>query len=398
MSEPIYWVQPTTLWDPSSVLGWDEQADVMMPGSGGTYARDDAAETVVGEVNYDMLYDFRRKALGYAYCDSGSPFYLHRVNPLTHPDEIHLSCTSVDVVGKNVMAIPVYPATSPPTYTAQKTALVSDSFPNRTRYSRAVCTLKFRPHPFPFYTDQEMLDYAAVNGYTAAVNGYTAGRLSEYWRSTSLFDSCDPVLQVLAADSQPYFRWIDTPAPTSPPAPPAAPQPTPIPNTTGLDKGQIPLLFSQANLVIVWHGVPEEYLFGNSYLPDQIMKCMGKVNSNGINSGVTDVPWLGTFPRGTLKLEAPRFKKSVQAHIRFTDRRTLSYVYDVFLPFSFTNPTMAALAGGALPSFMGWNGFPWNRTDKFYAVARIDDPTKSVFDYYNFENIFLHHDQSPLAP
>jgi len=386
MAEPSYWVTPYPTWNPATAGDWVELADMNMPGSGGTYSRDDASESIVGHVPYAKRYDARRKILGYAYADSGTPYYLRRVNPFFHPDELQLRADSVDIRGYNLQGYdPGGGAAMTSSDAAFNAAL--GGFQTRPHYARAELSIRFRPHPFPYLTDADMLTYAAANGY--------ATRLPEYYRNCSIFDTMDPVLQVISAGSEPYMRWIDTPLPGSGGPAPFVPDAhgVLVENTTNLDKGEVPILISQAQLAIVWHDVPLDYI-ANPYLPSKIMNCVGKVNSNGFaTTPVTDAPWLGFFPRGTLKMEAPRIKKTVQSQIRTNSPFFLPFLCDVIFPLSYTNPLMAGLVGAVKPTFQGWNAFLWNRTAQSYAIARISDSTKGVFEYADFDTAF----QSVLA-
>jgi hypothetical protein len=366
MAEPAWWIAPTQTWTPSGVTGsgtgavpdWDELADMDQPGSGSDYARDDGKATLCAHIPFEKLYDARKKILGYAYADTGSPWALHRVNPLQHPDEPQLRATSMSYTGMNPLA-GLIPLSSPSAYGAYVDAEVASTFPKRVRYTRAKVSVNFRPHNYPFMSDADMV----------------AGGLSEIFRHVAVFDSTDPALQVLAAGSEPFMKWIDTPAAGADPQPIVGGQP----NTTGLDKGELSILISQANFVMVWHHVPYDYI-ASPYLPSKILNCMGKVNN---------ATWLSTFPAGTLKLEAPRIKRSVQSHIRTTGG-IIPFVCDIFLPFTWVDPTPGALSGGAAPTMRGWNLFAWNKTAKFYSIVRKDNPTVGLFETANFDSIFTH--------
>ena len=371
MALPSWWVTPSTNWDPTNPAHWQELAAIDQPGSGGSYARDDGAETLVGHIPASLAYSARLNILGYAYADTAYPWLLYRVNPLQHPDEGHLRATSVDMVGYN----PMGQASSGSSYIStipSQLSGVSPTFPNRINYTRRACSIKFRPSTFPYYSDADMVTYT-VSPYTS---------LPEYYRNTTVFDSQDPVLQVLAAGSQSYLQWADIPAAsgvTGTPPVPAAPTQY---DSTGLDAGEIPVLFSQATFVMVWHQVPIDYIC-NPFIPTKIMNCMGKLNSN--------VNWLGEFPAMTLKLDAPRIKIAVQSHVRVNNFYRLPFVVDVFFPFQYFNPTPGAVtSGGGVPSQSGWNLYPWNQSDQFYAVQRKAAPGVGVFQTADFDQMFTH--------
>ena len=394
MALPATWLTPVSpnIWDVTVRDDWYELAAMDQPGSGGSYARDDSSETLVGLVPWLKRYSFRMQALGYSYTTAGTPYTLNRVNPLPHPDEGHLYCESVDLSGYNINGDDT---AAPGVKTSSVASIVANTFPFRPPYTRAKATLKFRPHQFPYVTDADMVTY----------KGTYAARLPEYYRHCSIFDTFDPILQVIAADSEPFLNWVDYPAGGASPQP-MIPGPVPpggtVKNTTGLEKGTVPILFSQAQMVMVWHDVPYDYVC-KSYIPERIMACMGKVNSNtnAASGGVAGDPWLSAFPKGTLKLEAPRIKKTVQGHIRpaATNLSGLaSFNVDIFLPFSYQNPVMAPLMGGALPTFQGWNAFLWNKSDKWYALQRIQDVTKGLFEYADFDYMFTHCNSTVTGP
>lgn len=411
MGVPSYWLQPPNGWDPNYPGDWTELFAMDQPGSGGSYMYDDAVETIVGHIPWAKRYAMRYKVLESAWADTAAPWALHRTVPQPHPDEgALLRAVSVDFSAYNPMGVAVPPVNQgdPVTYTAMTDSVAKSQGPyidsngkaqpgnpnwdgaflKRPNYTRARANIRYKPSPFPYYTDQQMYDLASTYGYAA-------GKLPEYFRSTSVFDEITPVLQVLAAGSTQIFQWADQPAD-------AVNGPTQG-TANGIDPSQVPLLISQASLNVVFHCVPHEFLFGvgangtiASSLPDKLMMGMGKINSNGVAAGATDKPWFGTFPRGSLRLDAPHLKKKVLSHIRVTSAAP-SYLYDVILPFRYVNPTMGPLAGGAKPTFGGWNAFYYALQGLAYTIWRVKDKTKGQFEYFNFDNLFMHHD-APLIP
>jgi len=371
MAEPAWITQPTDTWDPTSTDDWMEIAAVDQPGGGGSYARDDCSETLVGLIPRKKTYDARRKMLGYAYADTSTPWELHRVNPLQHPDEGHLRAETVDLVGYNPMGADTTPASPPPppptTYGAYRTSPVTGAFPRRMNYSRMMATVKFRPHPYTYMTDAAMT--------------VDSVRLPEYYRNCTIFDSTDPMLAVLAVGSEPFLKWLDRPAAGSN-------GPTYL-SQDQLNKAELPEYLSQAQVVIVWHAVPLEFI-ADPYLPSKIMACMGCVN---YEDNWLEVLGNDGFSKGTLKLESPRIKTSTQCVLRTTNHIP-SLCADIILPFSYVDPLMAAVvdSGGAAtaPTFGGWNAYAWSRTGKYYSVGRVDNPTQGYFPFRKFDNMFTH--------
>lgn len=387
MAEPAWITQPAVgdTWDPTSTDDWQEIAGTPeQPGGGGSYARDDCSETLVGLIPQAKAYDARRKMLGYAYADDATPWELHRVNPLPHPDEGHLRAETVDLVAWNPMGTNTTPSPPPPsppppppppptTYGAYRTSAVTGAFPRRMNYSRMMATVKFRPHPYSFITDAAMTVESV--------------RLPEYYRNCTIFDSMDPMLEVLAGGSEPFLQWVDRPAGGA----------LPLQSTSeSLEGAQIAEYLSKAQIVIVWHAVPLEFI-ANQYLPSKIMACMGCVNYED--------DWLSVqgddgFGKGTLKLESPRMKTSTQCVLRTTNHLP-SLCADIILPFSSQDPLMGDVvdSGGSptTPSWGGFNALPYSKSGKFHAVGRKDDATKPYFPFRKFDNMFTHVGDTSLS-
>lgn len=360
MAEPSWWetIPSDQIWDPLANPGdWEELAAEGGPEPGGSWSRDDCSIALVGDIPYKKRYDARRKMVGYAYADTGSPWALHRVNPIPHPDERMLRCVSADVAGYNPIG-EVQPSGStragyPAPYLDPPPPAGTILFPRIATYTRARCTLQFRPHPYPFYTDAEMV----ANGWP------------EVFRNTAFFESCDPMLDVVTVNNgQPFLEWGEGPEVGRP-----------------LDTGK-PEYIQRATFVAVWYQVPQEFIISTGgYYPAKIMAGVGKVNQG---------TWYG-FPQGTLRLEAPRFRKATQAVIR--TRPDLGYsappfCYDVMLPFSWVDPT-PELGGSAV--FRGWNLSILSNTGKFYSVRRVGvtSPVTPYFPFYDFNKLFEHVDK-----
>lgn len=368
MAEPAWWIAPTASWAPdyqdptTKVWDWDETFEQDQPGAGGTYARDDAAETLVGWIPWEKRYAARKALVGYAWADTSSPWKLHRVNPLQHPDEPQLRCVTADFAGYNIAAR-LIPDSDPPEYAAWDAPAVSGTFARRMKYAYARTTLKYRPHPYPFFSDTYMDTYS----------------LAEYYRNCSIFDQTEPQLQVLAAQSEPFLKWADAPA---------SPDTTPSQNSViGLEGGELSILLSQSQLWLAWFHVPMDFIAA-PYLPSKIMQCMGKLN---------DRTWLGVFPKGTLRMDAPRITRRVQSHIRTTG--AIPFVCDVLFPFSFFDPVPAPVSNNSgVPKWRGWNLLPWARTGKFYSAVRTGDSNRGLYEYANYDAMFTHVGDTSVTP
>jgi hypothetical protein len=378
MAEPSYWqtVPSGEVWDPLANLTPRGAGDFVLladeyePGGGGSWSRDDASITLVGHVPWKKRYDARRKCLGYAWADTATPWELHRVNPIPHPDERQLRCVSCDIVGFNPdgvdqgsgntgfgVAAP-YLDPAPPAGTIL--------LPHSPTYTRGHATLKFRPHPYTFLSDAEMTSLAAPPYPT---------RLPEFYRNTAVFETCDPVLDVLLADTQPFLEWAEGEAggPTSGQAIPS----------------QTPEYIQRATLVMAWFHVPLDFI-ANPYLPSKIMSCVGATND--------EANWLQVFPKGSMRLEAPRFRKYTQPHIRTDPAQPLTntYVVDVFLPFTWIDPT----PGLGSPVFRGWNLFPFGPNGKYYSVKRTNSGGTPLpyFPFKKFDAMFTHVGDTSVMP
>lgn len=361
MAEPSYWETVLTpdIWDPlANENDAVEPAAESGPEPGGSWARDDASITHIFDLPFNKKYDCRRKCLGYAYPDTGSPWALHRVNPIPHPEERHLFCASIDIAGWNPEGVDqglgAFKGGYPAPYLDPPPTAGTILFPRVSTYSRARATAKFRPHPYPFVSDADMV----------------AGGLQEYYRNAAIFESCDPVLDVLLADTVPFLQWAEGEAGG--------------PNAGDLIPSQTPEYIQRATFVMVWYHVPYDFI-ANPFLPSKIMACVGHVNEED--------DWLGVFPTGTLRLEAPRFRKALQAHIRVNPALPLAnkaFVYDVVLPFTWIDPTPALGVGSS--EFRGWNLFPFGPNGKYYSVERTGTTGSSLpyFPFAAFDDMFTH--------
>lgn len=379
MAEPSYWepVPVGGVWDPvtnndPATGDWIELGDLEEIGGGDSIARDDGVKTLVGIVPTAKRYDFERKAVQVAWADTASPWLMHRINPLPHPQDWRYRCVTADFVRWNPQPSNKAAEGQPPVYDAWEPApyldIVPDGpdgnpaarLPTLNRYSRVKATLRFRMPNYPILEDSEMFDTSG---------GGSPVPLPEVFRHTSFFDTCDPLLDVLLTGNEAFLEWADVPSPLTS---------GPTQNTDVV--AQVPDYIQRANFVAVWHHVPEEFIIapGPNYIPKKIMDGIGCVNS---------ATWYG-FPPGTLKLEAPRFKKSVQAAVRvIPNEYKLPFCYDIMLPFSWVDPSPAPVVG--TPSKRGWNMVPYSNTGKWFSVKRKNGGGP-YFQTYDFNKIFEH--------
>ena len=381
MAEPTYWqpVDPADRWDPvlnnDKVTGdWVELGPLdggEAPAAGTVLARDDAAVKKHGLIPAAKEYDAHRKFVGVAWADTASPWRLRRINPLPHPKNWQLRCATADLVpfvprpvNQTVPpADPVYHPYTVAPYLASTPdgpdGLKAARLPGELTYHRMKATLTFRPVPYPVLEDKE-LEYT-VDGVPYV--------LPEIYRNTTVFEEVSPSLDVLLTDPvEPWLAWADSAAS----GPPTAGESVP---------GQIPEYVQRAALKALWVHVPQEFIIpAGGFLPTKIMNAVGKVNSS---------TWYG-FPEGTLRLEAPVFRRYVQAAVRVLPTSyTVPFVYDVLFPFSWVDVAPAAILGGGTPGGRGWNLFPFSSTGKWYAVKRKTSGTP-YFPGYDFNKLFEH--------
>ena len=325
--------------------------EMTQPGGGASFSRDDGEATLVGTIPYEKIRSARNQILGYAWADDSTPWALHRVPPWRHPIFPEQRASDVHFQGYNPEGV----ATNPHREPRLDAAVPTDTLSRFVRYSRAVTTIRFKPYPYLFLTDTQLAGAA------------------EYNRNTAIFDTLDPVLELLLAESQPFLSWIDVGAPP------------------GDLNAPVPEYIAKCLFVIATFDVPWEFI-ANPFIPSKIMACIGKANGTDdwLNGGV---PGNG-FPKGTLLLEAPRVKQKLQPIWTINDRSPK--LVDLYFPFKYVSPTPAATS----PTYRGWNLFPFSRTGKFWSVGRKDStdvPKAPYIPFANFDAMWTHVN-SPVAP
>ena len=226
----------------------------------------------------------------------------------------------------------------------------------RLQFSRTKVTLTFKPVNYPLYPDSYM---------------HSLG-LREYYRNCEIFQSTEPILELLLAETTQYVKFLEGSDETSQPL---IGEPF---------QGQTAERLEKISFWLAWYGVPFDYLTtpANPYNPVKITAGIGKVNEN--DGWLTGVSGAGHFRKGTLLMEAPRLRRRRQNARVVNDG--IAFVYDVFFPFIYFDPE----AGETNPRFRGWNLFPFARTGKFFSAARMGDVTKPVVPFYDFDRLFDH--------
>ncbi len=332
---------------------WEEEIGPTQPGGGASFSRDSGEGVLVGSIPFPKCRSARNVILGAAYVDQGTPWALHRLIPWRHPMYPEMRASEVHFEGYNPSGTSgvIGNATGKPWFQA---AVTTDLLPRQAYYSRARTTVRFKPHPYLFLTDTEL------------------GGFSEYSRNAAVFDTLDPSLELLLADTGPFLKFAEGPQ-------------------SGTDfPGAIPEYIAKCLFVLAWFDVPYEFVAYN-FIPSKIMQCIGYLNDNDDWLNNTGTAGNG-FPRGTLLLEAPRIRKKQQPIWTVND--IAPFMVDIFFPFKYFAPT-PALGAGSL--FKGWNLFPFARTGNYYSVVRKDTASTPFLGFKNFDAMFTHV-RGPVTP
>lgn len=345
------------------------------PGGGASFSRDDGEASLVGTIPYENIRSARNQILGYAYCDDSSPWALHRVPPWRHPIFPEMRATDVHFQGHNPMGVSGNPSNAP----YRDAAVPGDNLNRFLRYTEALTTIRFKPHPYLFKTDTELAGAA------------------EYNRNCAIFDTLDPVLELILATTQPYLWFLEGTA--SDGTTQLTDGPTSFP-------GPMPEYVTKCLFVMAWFDVPWEFV-ANPYVPSKILQCVGHLNETDdwLNGGVSGAG----FPKGTLLLEAPRIKRKLQPIWTVNDRSPV--MCDIFLPFKWVDPFPGYSAPDTSPPtpapiFRGWNLLPYghngdnNTGPKWYSVGRGETSGSSARPFLGFKNFdaMFTHVKGPTLP
>ncbi len=246
-----------------------EMIELTQPGGGESFSLESGEATSVYLVPWDKQRDFIFKFLGFSYADKGSPWRLHRINPVYHPRFPWLTATTVS-----------FTSVSPLKNDDDSGTEVIGVYPGGIKvgqYNYVIATVRFTDKPWTFLEDADLLDpdFPLVPAY-----------LSEPYRNTYFTPS--PSVEVISAEGLSTIRWANNQFL------PSAPHNV-IPAPFGT-------LMSKTLLAFRWMYVPNEYISGSdslAFTPKWIDSCVGHVNS-------TD--FLG-YPAGTLLLQAPTYER-----------------------------------------------------------------------------------------
>lgn len=315
-------------FDESNWLEWIEGAERV--GGGDSFHIDKSEAAIVGYIDTARKRAANNFLRGYAYADTTTPYALHRVNPVRHPDYPWLYCSGVRFVDRSVSANPtptsVPPPPLPPVYESKRPSIMDGPLSNTAYYQKTLVYVTFAQYDYTFIED-EGTDY-------------------EWERNVTFPFTNEPTLDLLTAETERYMEFVE-----------GAPNGTQFPGTVSERK-------EQTRLVLKWWNVPEDYIMReDKKYAEKIMRCVGRVNS---------AEWNG-YPKMTLLVEAPRFYRFQQPVM--TNFGGGLYSYDIEIPFVYFDPE--PLVGRVSATYLGHNLFPYvqvggNNGPAWVSVQRAD--------------------------
>jgi hypothetical protein len=338
------------VFDPAT--DWEELCEgLTQTGGGASFARDAGEAALVGSIPANKKRSAIQVLLGTAWAGDGTggDYALHRTLPVRHPDFPFMRADSVAFVDYNPIGNPDQASNK----AKIAAAVPGDNLAWRFKYSRSITTLRFKPHNFPFVTDAAMV----------------SGGLQEYYRNCVIFDSMDPSLELLLADTMPFLQFIEG---TDSTGASLVGRSFPSPVAERIQK---------TDMVLGWFSVPVEFV-ANPYLPSKIVANIGKCNQED--------NWLTAFPKGTLLLDGVRVKRSQQQIWTVNDR--IPFLLDIFFMFKLADPTAAVTKTDppGTPIFKGWNLFPLSRTGGWFSAARGGNTSDPFVPFGAFDGMFTH--------
>ncbi len=363
---------------------WLEAIDNQQPGGGGSDSLGSSDYTLCGYIPWAARRSFRQYALGYSYCDTATPFQLHRDLPLRHPSEPQLRAAAVSIVGmcpqyNSVAAAQYVVSTATSTVLGTLATMFGDSgsaLAPRTprgfvyddgfdpgtdlrtaRYSLAYATIKFRNFRCNFLPDTDI---------------YTGGKddSENEWKRNVYFET-QAGIKVLAAEGGQFLQFVEGEEGEHPPI---------VHDSDGTKKATIAapwsLLQGETKITMFWLNVPHDYLSNDTDIlyPLAFQNCLGKVNSEA---------FLGCRA-GTLYMDPPEFTPVPYVYPISGDYGQLKS-WDVKVTFNLYDPQL----GAAAPITHGHNTLPW-RLDNYNYLATRDGTVTGprLMLEANFWNIF----------
>ncbi len=298
--------------DPFTEAEWLEAIQQAAPSD--TFSNDNA-ESVIPVYIEDATESRLRSALtfvlGYAVADSGTPYKLHRVNPVEHPIwGYQMRASSVSFTRFNIVANPENTSGNEPHKTSQITG-AEGLIKRYATYGQCWMNVRFSQRPYFLYEDDDP-DFIALGS-----------ELHRYVERTE-----EPSLEVLMSDSGGVMFWAETG--------------TDGPTIGNAFPGQIGELIQKKTINLLWREVPIWFTHDADGNPSKIESCVGRVNS---------VDFLGYAP-GTLLFQPPKFDKRMYPYFSDDGR---AFYHNILIQFSHFDPT----PGASSPLARGHQLMPW---------------------------------------
>lgn len=318
---------------------WLELSALLKPGGGDQFKIDKGQAVLVGWIDAARKRACNNFLRGYAYADVTTPYALHRVNPVRHPEMPWLYCSDVRFVDE----APTKDSDDASGY-PKRASIMDGPLSGTTHYQISKVFVSFEPYDYDFVEDE--------------------GVTNEWERNVTFPFANEPSLELLTAETDRYLEWkAVTGAPT------------------GTFPGTLSERKEETRLVLKWWNVPEDFIMReDKKYAEKIMRCVGRVNS---------ATWNG-YPKHTLRAEAPRFYRFQQQVM--TDFGGGLYSYDIEIPLIYFDPSPAETSGNRdTATVLGHNLFPYvqaggDNGPQWWPVQRADGSL--FFGTVNYDTMF----------
>ena len=369
---PAYPEESTDLFDYQTSGDWREVIDSSGGASpGSSHLSNDAQEAVlVGYVPWRKQRSAARFFLGYAECDTASPYRLYRENPHRHPIYPWLYAYDISFTPYIVKSNPDEENDSP-FLTGPFDGW--DGLPLYAAYHHhVIATVRYRNFRCDFLPDSDISE-----------NQYE-------WRRNAYFD-VEPSIEALqVTGGQATLKFAEGGA-----------APAPAVNTPFA--APVAQLLSKAGFTLHWLNVPMEYLSSAPYYfyPSKILACVGTVNSETLFSDGTN-----SFKAGTMLLAPPQWTIKT-APVADEDYQFPRRYVDMVLRWDYFEPTPKGSAGSAYHGhvLMPWSGDgtlarpgdgKWYMCTRDGALTGTLTTEATIIKYTNHRNVFLNINEPTL--
>lgn len=336
---------------------WKEAIDSTQPGGGDHVTSKEQEAVLVGYVPFAKAQSAEKFFLAHSWCDTGSPYELHRQPPCRHPRRPTLYAHSFSSVGLGPKGHAPDEGAGDATGGTWAESLYTGPTGDPLYYGEyeyALCTIRFKSYDrMRFLGD----DYLAA---------YPTPRYAYEWlRNTRI--EMGPATQVLQADGSSNLKFAEgTPGPqVGPPARDGLAFPAPI--------GE---LMARSNLKVTWTGVPHEYLSDNPYYlyAPKVIDRLGRIN---------DADFLG-LAKGCVLLLAAEFEPELQPLVPSDPDEPLT-AWTVTFSFEHFDPEKGVPAS----EYRGHRIYPYRIDGKWYYCTR-ENGTSELLPLAAMYKIFQH--------